>query len=212
MGNPIQPVNDATSLLGLVHTVPANRDAVHVACYQVELAETWNINNPAQMLMINKEGFAVPTNDREKALGILDPFIQDVYDLNNGDKVWLILFPGMIRSLSHYWEHEAFPAAPVEKSFADFKAEQIAEVEKTIAPDKLESYHYLSNIADDLEISLEELLSEADSKVRDPHHYYTGGAEAEGYCLGRTFWSHYQAYTGTVVPENNQDNFISCSC
>lgn len=212
MGNPIQPVNDATSLLGTVHLTPANRDAVHVACFQVELGETWSINHPAVMLMINKEGLAVPTDDRSKALGILDPFIQDVYNLNVGDKVWLILFPGMIRSLSHYWEHEAFPAAPVEQSFAQFKADQIAEIEKTIAPDKLESYRYLTNVADNLDISLEKLLSEAESKVLDPHHYYTGGDEAEGYSVGRTFWAHYQIYTGTVVPENNQDNFISCSC
>lgn len=212
MSNPIQPVNDATSLLGHVHTTQQNRDAVHVACIQVELAETWNLNGPATMLTINKEGKAVPTEHREKALGILDPFIQNCYDLNDGDKVWLILFPGMIRSLSHYWEHEAFPPAPAEKSFAEFKAEQIAVVESAIPSNKLESHRYLTNIADHLDLSLDELLTEAHNKVAYVHHYYTGGSEAEGYSVGKEFWKHYQNYTGTTVPEDNQNNFISCSC
>ena len=50
MATPIVPYSDATALLGQVHSTLQNRDAVHVACIQVELAECYNIETPAQML------------------------------------------------------------------------------------------------------------------------------------------------------------------
>lgn len=212
MSTPIVPYSDATALLGQVHSTLQNRDAVHVACIQVELAECYKIETPAQMLRMNKDGKFVPTTNREQALGILDPFITNFYDLSDGNKVWLILFPGMIRSLSHYWEHEAFPPAPVEQSFTDFVLKQKTEKEASIPENKLSSYQYLSRIAEHLEMSLDRLLAEAHEKVLDNNHYYTGNAEAEGYSVGSDFWFHYENYTETQVPDSHKENFISCMC
>lgn len=198
--------------LGRIHDLQFNRDCVHVACFQVELDQVWDINGPATMLRINNEGKAVPTDNREQALGILDPFIQNTWDLNNGDKVWLILFPGMIRSLSHYWEHDAFPPAPIEQSFSSFKEEKKNEILKEIPSDKHKSYEFLCDVAEQLELSLEKLLYEAKQQALTGDHYYIGNAEAEGFSLNFDFWVHYQNYTDEIVPPNHQQNFISCSC
>lgn len=118
---PIVPYSDATALCGTVHTSPQNRDACHFAVYQVQLMADKTIPHVGCMLTINSFGYAEPTTDKSKALGILDPFIQDVSKLKGGDLVWLVLFPGMIKSLSHFWEHPEFPPAPAEPSMAEFK-------------------------------------------------------------------------------------------
>lgn len=205
------PHGGPETYLGKVHDIQFNRDCVHVACFQVEIEEVWNVSN-ACMLKINSEGKAVPTENREQALGILDPFILDPSILNRGDKVWLILFPGMIRSLSHYWEHDAFPPAPVEKSLLEYQQEKEQKILSSISPLKLESFQYLDRIANDLEITLDRLLQEASYRVKDDSYYYVGNYEAEGYSLGSDFWKHYQIYTEIVVLPENQGNFISCSC
>ena len=70
------PHGGPETYLGKVHDIQFNRDCVHVACFQVEIEEVWNVSN-ACMLKINNEGKAVPTENREQALGILDPFILD---------------------------------------------------------------------------------------------------------------------------------------
>ena len=208
MSTPIQPVNDATSTLSTIHNQQLNRDAIHLAVYQVVLGSNRTKLTPACMLQIKDDGTAVKTTDRSLASGILDPFIQDTKSLVKGDKVWLVLFPGMIKSLSHYWEHPNFPPAPTEMSFLDFK--NLPKVEQKIVESN--PSEYLEDIADELGMELEELLEHAHQKAHDSSYYFLGGANAEGVWLGDKFWDAYEEYTNSKVNEENRHNFISCSC
>lgn len=206
-----QPFADATATLGTVHKTQQNRDAVHLACCQVELANTWELTH-ACLLTINSDGKAVPTDNFEKSVGILDPFIQDVYDLSSGDKVWLILHPGMITSLRHVWEHPSFPATSLDMTVEEHVLAK-KELELSNVPeDKQESYSYILEVAENLNLTFDELLTEAYRRKSDPGHYYTGGSEAEGFSIGDSFWDHFENYTNTIMPKQSRDNFISCSC
>ena len=209
MSNPIQPHTDATAVVGQIHKQQFNRDACHFAVYQITVANPWDLTEPPFYIGF-KQGEFVVVDSKEKSLGILDPFLNEPYSLNTEDLVWLFLHPGMIQSLSHYWEHPAFPPAPVEQPMVDFVKTVTLEKTKEFTEEKRKAYIFLSKIADDLEISLDKLLHEAEARIEYSGHYYVGNAEAEGYCLSSDFWKNYNIYTGNNV--SNLGNFISCSC
>lgn len=209
-----QPYADATATLGTVHQKIEHPDAVHLAVHQVQLGNSGWGYNPGCMLSIGKDGFVYETTQRENAVGILDPFLQDITDLNAGDKVWLVLFPGMITSLRHVWEHPAFPSATTNpgQTLSEYMKELEQNELAIIPPDKRDSYIALRSYAENLEITVEKLLREAAIQAESGNHYYTGRSEAEGMWLGDDFWKHYEAYTSTTVLAENKTNFISCSC
>lgn len=100
-----KPYSDATATLGTLHANIEARDAVHLAVYQVELGMAVK---PGQALSI-VDGKAY-TASESHAVGIADPFIKEK-KIKAGAKIWLILYPGMIQSLRHVWEHESFKSS-----------------------------------------------------------------------------------------------------
>lgn len=82
----------------------ARRDAVHIAVAPLKALERLR---PGQRVGV-WDGYATET---EEHVGIVDPFLID--DVDQGEPVWVFLFPGTITGLRHVWSHPAFkPKVP----------------------------------------------------------------------------------------------------
>lgn len=200
--NKFTPHADATATLGTVHVKDEGRDAVHLAVYQITLGQSISMWNKASKITIRENGRAYVFDESKdtKAYGILDPFIDQ--ELNVGDKVWLVLFPGMITSLRHVWEHNFFPESPKETPIHDASS--------------FSNYPHIENLAAQLEITCDELISHADNYVLTGN-YYIGSDEAEGVYANQSFWEEYYRYKGatsdiSTINEIYKGNFIGCSC
>ncbi len=202
-----QPFADATATLGTVHKTVEGRDAVHLAVYQVTLGQALSAWDKACKLTIKENGRAYKYDEYDKnevAYGILDPFITS--ELNAGDKVWMVLFPGMIKSLRHVWEHDLFPETPKE-----------IPIESNSKPEH-KDYIVIENIATQLEITFDELVEKAINYLETGDYHY-GRDEAEGVYINNDFWIEFHQYTNmkyakgaASIKELYGDNFIACSC
>ena len=94
---------DALETLGMVHFRPEARDAIHLAVLPIEAGEDLH---RGQDIGIGSDGRAYCTG--VKLVGIVDPFLPRK-PLNEGDRFWLVVYPRMITSLRHVWEHPDFP-------------------------------------------------------------------------------------------------------
>lgn len=96
---------DALDSLGTIHTREEHRDAIHLAVEPIEAGETLH---PSDHIFI-KDGKAYRRefNDQPKAVGIVDPFLSSA--VRKGERFWLVVYPRMITSLRHVWEHPDFP-------------------------------------------------------------------------------------------------------
>lgn len=78
------------------------KDAIHMAIAPVKAGATLT---PGQHVTI-ADGLAVPA--KAIGVGIVDPFLAG--NVQEGDEVWLFLYPGSITGLRHEWSHPCFPA------------------------------------------------------------------------------------------------------
>jgi hypothetical protein len=69
----------------------------------------------------------------------------------------------------------------------------------------------LEVVAEAAGLSLDELLAGARDHI-ETGRYLTEGGRWEGFYIPDDFWKHYEEFTGEVVPEEDQNNFFSCSC
>jgi hypothetical protein len=91
--------------IGRIITKPTERDATHIACMPVELAE----DTPAGARVGLKDGVSNKASVMAiEKIGIVDPFLEGV--IMKGTTVWMFLFPGTITSLRHDWSHPAIVA------------------------------------------------------------------------------------------------------
>lgn len=93
---------DALETLGMIHFKPEARDAIHLA---VEPIEAGMALNPSENVKII-DGKAYSAT-RQEGVGIVDPFLPSV--VMPGEFFWLVVYPRMITSLRHVWEHPNFP-------------------------------------------------------------------------------------------------------
>lgn len=220
-----QPYADATATLGTIHTKDEGRDAIHLGVYQVELGAA--AQRGAYLAV--QDGKAFPVLKKEKAVGILDPFLHN--DADMGDKVWLVLFPGMITSLRHVWEHPAFPNLPQEYKFGEDttptkksrgskkKATEVVkdepikasfnEAEQKELEEKRNAREVIERYAASIDLDYDEMMEKADEHL-DTGRYYVGGSECESTYFHEDFWDAYEIITGKTV--ESKENFISCSC
>lgn len=97
---------DALETLGMIHFKPESRDAIHLAVIPVIAAEHLQ---PGQDIT-HIDGMAYGAHTRGIApIGIADPFLPKTAAIKAGDQFWLVIYPRMITSLRHVWEHPAFP-------------------------------------------------------------------------------------------------------
>lgn len=94
--------------LGQIIEGDANRDAIHVAIAPVIAGESLR---PGQGI-----AFESGSTERVRAygttIGIVDPFLRE--SVKEGQRFFMVLYPGTITSLRHEWTHPAFPQSKVE--------------------------------------------------------------------------------------------------
>lgn len=98
---------DALETLGMVHFKPEARDAIHLAVEPVEAGEELK---PGEDIGIGDDGKAYGSdmaNHGFKRVGIVDPFLPR--NVQPGERFWLVVYPRMISSLRHVWDHPDFP-------------------------------------------------------------------------------------------------------
>ena len=93
--------------LGYEPELNARRDAVHIAVAPVVAGEGLD---PGWHVYL-KDGLAYGHSAREPGdIGIVDPFLPSGPD--EGQRFWIVLYPGTITGLRHLWRHEAFDSKP----------------------------------------------------------------------------------------------------
>lgn len=96
--------------LGQLATEADRRDAVHIAMAPVIASHNLL---PGSRVKLDSNGEAMWTSI--DPIGIVDPFLQE--PVKQGDRFWLMLFPGTITGLRHTWSHPAFtPKMPTPKT------------------------------------------------------------------------------------------------
>jgi hypothetical protein len=218
---------DALEYVGTILGPEVKRDAVHFAVEPVEAGEHGlRAGDRIGRLFDGTFGRAVPT---ENYLGIVDPFLR--WEIAKGDRFFLFIEPGTIRSLRHVWEHPDFdsgvahpvstpvaaripshvPLAPLTGPFVPGQLDPEAQRRK-------ESRQWIENYAlgfgtdyNGASVSYDELIQGARDYVRYGNRLSLGGL-FEGECTSEEFWHHWEVVTGERAGEDYGDNFFSCSC
>jgi hypothetical protein len=83
------------------------RDAIHIACLPVLVSE---VMMPGQHVGIDEDRGEYPdiwVCKTGEWIGIIDPFLK--HPVVEGDRVWMLMYPGTITGLRHHWKHPALP-------------------------------------------------------------------------------------------------------
>lgn len=104
----------------------AHRDAIHIAITPMLSNEKLY---PGQSIGLNSDGLAVEANDKYKALGIVDPFLDHI--IMPHTRFWMLLFPRTITSLRHEWTHTDFDKTVNSKFEAEKYLRDIAKQTNT---------------------------------------------------------------------------------
>ncbi|MFP3645186.1 hypothetical protein [Paraburkholderia sp. SIMBA_054] len=103
---------DALETLGMIHFKPEARDAIHLAVEPITAGERLRPNDDIGIY----KGKAYQAGERQfagevvhvKALGKVDPFLPNNKFVTEGQRFWLVVYPRMITSLRHVWDHPDF--------------------------------------------------------------------------------------------------------
>lgn len=95
---------DALETLGMIHFRPEARDAIHLAVLPVEAGMPLK---RGEDIGIGTDGKAYNKDANVKLVGIVDPFLPGS-GAQRGDRFWLVVYPRMITSLRHVWDHPDF--------------------------------------------------------------------------------------------------------
>jgi hypothetical protein len=106
------PHTDALETLGMIHFKPEARDAIHLAVEPIEAGEY--LNRGDDVGIYQGKAYRKGVHHIEgaglvnilKSVGIVDPFLPA--GVGEGQKFWLVVYPRMITSLRHVWEHPDF--------------------------------------------------------------------------------------------------------
>lgn len=91
----------------IAHAEPVVRDAIHIAVVPVYASEHLAPGTKVRLAgrQVDDVHIVEASNSRPY-VGVIDPFLQR--PARKGEKCWLFLNPGSIRSLRHEWSHPAF--------------------------------------------------------------------------------------------------------
>ncbi len=126
----------------------------------------------------------------DSPIGIVDPFLKG--PVAAGERFWLVIYPRTITSLRHVWAHPAFDDLPD-------------------ASRQTESEQWMADYADQIDVTVNNILEAADDWVNHGDYFMQGG-KFEGVTLPEEFWGHYESIRGREVDENDKECFFSCSC
>lgn len=89
--------------MGKILEKDMSRDAVHIAVVPVLASERLY---PGEHIGLLPDGYASAHLSVNK-IGIVDPYLRDA--VRQGQRFFMMLYPGSITSLKHQWTHPAFP-------------------------------------------------------------------------------------------------------
>lgn len=182
-GNFNSPSN-ALDTLGEILPRDPGRDAIHIATFAVTSDEKLYAG---QHIGFIGDGNKV-SSKAAKLSGIVDPFLPGT--VFPGQIFWLLLYPRTITSLRHAWTH---PDVPNE-----------------VKP-KTSAQEWMEEFAGQYGFSADRMINAADSYLAHGEYFVDGGT-FEGSRVPDEFWGHYESIKGVVVPDDDRDNFFSCSC
>ncbi|OJW21219.1 MAG: hypothetical protein BGO49_24715 [Planctomycetales bacterium 71-10] len=185
---------DALETLGSIITESEKRDAIHLAVDNVVAAHTLR---PGEDVGFLSDG-TVGTCDTP--VGIVDPFLKTT--VKKGERFWIVVYPRQITSLRHVWTHPAFPEVP--------EVAGLSAVEAKATP-RSQSEQWLRDYAEGIPVDYDELMENAKSYLEHGEYWHEGD-RFDGEFIPLEFWNHYEAVTGTSVPESKRGSFFSCAC
>ena len=178
-----------TISVGRKITLPAFRDAIHIAVTPIEAAE-WLA--PGQSVRIAESGKAVAA-PRGGGCGVVDPFLPEHVTI--GERFWLFMNPYSITSLRHAWTHPALKDEPVQSS------------------DRAQAEKWLRNFAESWEMDFEQLVTEAAKAGEVCAGTECYGRDDIGEQQWAAFWQAMEIYTGEQYSETHRDNTsFRCAC
>jgi hypothetical protein len=159
--------------LGQVIKEEQHRDAIHVAVVPIEADEPLYPGTHVGLV----DGKA---SKKAKHIGVIDPFLKEL--VQEGEMVWLFLYPGSIVSLRHEWLHPAF--------------------DEGVVDEKAESEKWLREFCDfNTGIDYDEMVEKFQI---DSYVVQSGSSSAE---ITDEFRKHFKIVTGVECK-----GFFSCSC
>lgn len=182
---------------------PDERDAIHIACAAVYAAE--DLNPGDHVGFVDKRQDYMGRSELAP-VGVVDCFLPR--PVKKGERFWVFLYPGTIKSLRHSWTHPSF----------DMRQQLIRQIEESPAKRRMKTFaESLNRDGTDYdgnpysEVTFEELIDRATSYVNGGE-YWSEGGRFEGQGLYPEFWSDFEELTGLKVPDGERYSFFSCSC
>jgi len=193
-----------TSNIGLIHSGPLAKDAIHIAIAQVSAGEKLKAGDHVGF-KDNKEGIVYKDG---QPIGIVDPYLKE--EINKDRLFYLFLYPNTVTSLTHQWEHPAFDRSP----------ERIAEADKWLREQLCDYYDdgdaLTADVVEGTEWNYPRILKEF--KEGDVGFYAYGTDFSEKYNYNsdgfrKKFWDNLEIVTGkTATPAQRDQDYFSCSC
>lgn len=181
------PHTDALDTLGTIIGESEARDAIHLAVEPVIAGQNLKPGQHVGFMPDRRVGVGYDP------VGIVDPFLKT--PVKEGERFWLLVYPGQITSLRHVWTHPAFDEANGRPRTTPMSR----------------SERWLRNFADELDVDYDEMIMRA-GRYLDRHDYWNGGDRFEGVDFPEKFWDHYENVTGRTVDEGDRWSFLTCSC
>lgn len=179
------------------------RDAIHIACAAVYAAE--DLNPGDHVGFVDKRQDYMGRSELAP-VGVVDCFLPR--PVKKGERFWVFLYPGTIKSLRHSWTHPSF----------DMRQQLIRQIEESPAKRRMKTFaESLNRDGEDYDgnpyskVTFEELIDRATSYVNGGE-YWSEGGRFEGQGLYPEFWSDFEELTGLKVPDGDRYSFFSCSC
>lgn len=186
--------------IGNIIEQPQQKDAVHMAVAPVVAAEPLQ---PGAHVGMNKDG-RVSRNATH--IGVVDPFLRKGPKV--GDRFWLFLYPGSIKSLRHEWEHPSFSTE--EGVSEETKAKSQKWLEHFISNSDCPDYDTVINAA----LGNHALNDGHDGYIytkNDGEYLYFGGSDAHGE-IPPEFWVHLEIVSGQKIHHRDRAKYFTCSC
>lgn len=186
--------------LGEIIRGEVHRDAIHIAITPVIAEEELQPGDPIAFMGESKR--MVCSVPREKALGIVDPYLN--MEVEPGQKFYMFLMPGTVTGMRHHWSHPSFMT----------EEEEAAHVKKVTEVLLGESEQWLRRFANRWNFNFDEMVRSAsdgeDWIVASGQDLHSKDELGEDYDL---FWKHLENYTGKTFSEDHKEGVgWSCSC
>lgn len=193
---------------------PDERDAIHIATAAVYAEHGLNPGDHVGLSKTSERPDVMGYSD--DPLGIVDPFL--VKPVKKGERFWVFLYPGSIRSLRHNWSHPDFDTR-IARAVAERLIESPAHKRMKAFAASLdwESYNdedsrrWFSGLQRTGPITMEEVLNHAKEWLTDEQFWCEGG-RFEGQDLYPEFWDDFETITGIEAPDKKRGHFLTCSC